>query len=250
VGQDQLQLHRKAVGADLADARARLEGCDADSELVGLALACLAPKAADRPRDAQAVADALTAHLDGVQERLHKAELAEAAAKARLAEEAKRRRLALALAGCVLALVALGSLTPPFVLERLRPGFRADPRRVSRLIAGLSSEEWRVRHKASEELAKFVESAEPSLRRALAATRDLEVRLRLKRLLHRPDPTPEKVRFWRAVEVLERIGTAKAREVLRFIAREVPGGWQEREATAALQRLSKPGRQPARSVSR
>jgi serine/threonine-protein kinase len=111
VGKDPVQVHRKAIGADLADARARLEGCGADAELLGLALACLAPQAADRPRDAQAVADALTAYLDGVQTRLRQAELAQAEARARAAEEAKRRRLALALAGTVLLAVALGGGT-------------------------------------------------------------------------------------------------------------------------------------------
>src|SRR5262249_52884881 len=60
------------------------------------------------PKDAQAVADALMAYLDGVQERLHKAELAEAEAKAKAIEEVKRRRLTLALAATVLVAVTLG----------------------------------------------------------------------------------------------------------------------------------------------
>jgi tetratricopeptide (TPR) repeat protein len=108
VGKDALQVRRQAADADLADARARLEGCGADAELAGLALACLAPRPADRPRNAQAVADTLTAYLDGVQARLRQAELAQAEARARAAEEAKRRRLALALAGTVLLAVSLG----------------------------------------------------------------------------------------------------------------------------------------------
>ncbi len=52
--------------------------------------------------------EALTAYLDGVQERLHKAELAEAEARARAVEEAKRRRLTLALASTVLLAMTLG----------------------------------------------------------------------------------------------------------------------------------------------
>jgi superkiller protein 3 len=62
----------------------------------------------DRPKDAQAVADALTAYLDGVQERLRQAELAEAEARARAIEEAKWRRLTLALAATVLLAMTLG----------------------------------------------------------------------------------------------------------------------------------------------
>src|SRR5262249_40703752 len=80
----------------------------ADQELIALTRACLSPEAMDRPRDAQAVADGLTAYLDGVQERLHKAELAEAEAKAKAIEEAKRRRLTLALAAKVLLVLSLG----------------------------------------------------------------------------------------------------------------------------------------------
>jgi tetratricopeptide (TPR) repeat protein len=105
VGQDLLQLHRLAAAADLGDARARLERCGADTELVELALACLAVKAADRPPSAQAVTDRLKSYLEGVQARLRKAELAEAEARARAGEEARRRRLALALAGTVLLAV-------------------------------------------------------------------------------------------------------------------------------------------------
>jgi serine/threonine-protein kinase len=109
VSKDSVQVHRKAACADLAEAHARLEGCGADAELVGLALACLAPRPADRPRDAKAVAEALATYLDGVQARLRKAELAQAEARARAAEEAKRRRLALSLAGTVLLAVSAGS---------------------------------------------------------------------------------------------------------------------------------------------
>jgi tetratricopeptide (TPR) repeat protein len=108
LGKDALQLRRQAASADLADAHARLESCGADAELVELALACLAPTPADRPRNAQAVAEALTAYLDSVQERLRKSELAQAEARARAAGEAKRRRLALALTCTVLLALSLG----------------------------------------------------------------------------------------------------------------------------------------------
>ena len=73
-----------------------------------MTIACLAPEIVDRPKDAQAVVDALTTYFDGVQERLRRAELAEAETRARAGEEAKRRRLALALASTVLLAAALG----------------------------------------------------------------------------------------------------------------------------------------------
>jgi serine/threonine-protein kinase len=108
VGRSPEEVRRKAANGDLADALSRLAGCGADAELLELTRSCLAPEASDRPKDAQAVADALTAYLDGVQARLHRAELAEAEAKARVAEEAKRRKLTLALAAMVLLAVTLG----------------------------------------------------------------------------------------------------------------------------------------------
>jgi serine/threonine-protein kinase len=108
VGRSGEEVRRKAANGDLADATARLDACGADAELVGLTKTCLSPEATDRPKDAQVVADGLTAYLNGVQERLRQAELAQAEAKAKASEEAKRRRLALALAGTVLLALTLG----------------------------------------------------------------------------------------------------------------------------------------------
>jgi serine/threonine-protein kinase len=107
VGRSSEEVRRKAANGDLADALTRLTGCGAEEELLELTRSCLAPEAIDRPRDAQAVADRLTAYLDGVQARLHRAELAEAEARARAREEVKRRRLTLALAAVVLLALTL-----------------------------------------------------------------------------------------------------------------------------------------------
>jgi serine/threonine-protein kinase len=118
VGRSAEEVRRKAANGDLADARSRLDACGADAELIALTNACLSPEAIDRPKDAQAVTVALTAYLDGVQERLHRAELDKVAALARAdeeihtrrmaeaktIEERKRRRAQLALAAAVTAL--------------------------------------------------------------------------------------------------------------------------------------------------
>jgi serine/threonine-protein kinase len=108
VGRSSEELRRQACNGDLADATARLGACGADAELIVLTRNCLAAEAFDRPKDAQAVADGLSAYLTGVQERLHQAELAEVEARARAGEEARRRRLTLALAGTVLLALTLG----------------------------------------------------------------------------------------------------------------------------------------------
>ena len=92
------EIHRKAARGDLTDAFGRLDACGADAELAGLARECLACEPEDRPRNAGAVTERLTAYLAGVQERLRTAELARVEAQARAEEEAKRRILADALA--------------------------------------------------------------------------------------------------------------------------------------------------------
>jgi serine/threonine-protein kinase len=129
VGRSAEEVRRKAANGDLTECLTRLDGCGADPELIALTKACLAPEAIDRPRDAHAVADALTAYQGGVQERLHQAELARAAevarteeaqataaqerkarqaAQARAVAERRARRLTLALAATMLLCVALG----------------------------------------------------------------------------------------------------------------------------------------------
>ena len=75
------------------------------SELIALTKKCLAAEAIDRPKDAQEVADGLSAYLDGVQERLQTAERERAVALAREVEERKRRKVQLALAASVLAMM-------------------------------------------------------------------------------------------------------------------------------------------------
>jgi serine/threonine-protein kinase len=88
------EAQAKAQAGRLEGAYARLEGCGADAELVGLARRCLAAAPADRPRNAEAVAEAVTGYLNSVAERLHRAELERAAADARAEEEARTRQMA------------------------------------------------------------------------------------------------------------------------------------------------------------
>jgi serine/threonine-protein kinase len=102
------EVYHQAQQGDLSGARSRLEACGADGELVRLAQHCLAADAAARPRDAGAVARALMAHLNSVQERLRQAEMERAAAQARAKAERKARRWTVIAAAAVLAVVSLG----------------------------------------------------------------------------------------------------------------------------------------------
>jgi serine/threonine-protein kinase len=118
VGRSYEEVRRKAANGDLADATARLDGCGADADLIALTKACLSPEAIDRPKDAQAVADALTAYLNGVQERAQAAQRERAVAVARAVEERRRRKVQLALAASVLALLTLGGLGTAYYLQQ------------------------------------------------------------------------------------------------------------------------------------
>jgi serine/threonine-protein kinase len=108
---------RKAQTAQLDGAFGRLADCGADAQLVGLARRCLAAEPWDRPRDANAVAAAVTTYQESVAERLRRAELAQAAeaaraeeAKATAAAERKARRRTRALAASVLAFVTVAAV--------------------------------------------------------------------------------------------------------------------------------------------
>ncbi|MFN0018775.1 MAG: tetratricopeptide repeat protein [Pirellulaceae bacterium] len=100
----------QAVRADLEGAFRRLDASGADPELVSLAKICLAPDLAGRPASAAQVAEQVTGYLTSVQDRLHAAELASAAAQAKAGEERKRRRVTLALAATALLLIGGTSL--------------------------------------------------------------------------------------------------------------------------------------------
>ncbi len=108
VGKTGDQVYRKAMAANLADAFARLDACGADREWVELCQRCLAAEPGDRPRDAGAVAEAVSDHLATIEGRLRRAEQERAAAEARAAEQKKRRRVQRALALAIGLLVVGG----------------------------------------------------------------------------------------------------------------------------------------------
>jgi tetratricopeptide (TPR) repeat protein len=104
-GRDAEQVYRRAMGANQADAHARLDACGAEPELVGLCRRCLAPEPADRPRDAGEVAAAVAEFRAAAEERARRAELD----RVRATEQAKRRRVQALLAVAVGLLVCGGA---------------------------------------------------------------------------------------------------------------------------------------------
>jgi hypothetical protein len=125
--------------------------------------------------------------------------------------------------------------------DRVLPARPADPEQVARLIADLDSDDFTTRDRASQELGTLDGTAEAQMRDALKeGRRSAESRGRLKELLARPQRwPPERLRVARALEVLERVGTPGAREVLKGLADGARGAWLTREARAALERLGR-----------
>jgi serine/threonine-protein kinase len=96
-----------AVRGQLAECFGRLEGCGADVTLIELCKQCLAPDRDARPRNAGAVAGAVTTYLAEVERRAQQAELHRAALAVEAREQRKRLRIQLLL-GVALGLLLLG----------------------------------------------------------------------------------------------------------------------------------------------
>ncbi len=134
--------------------------------------------------------------------------------------------------------------TVEFLRARLKPVPIPDPKRIDQLIAALDANGFEERKQAKAELDSLAEIVEPALRTAAKTLASAEVGKQLADLLEkfaerRLKPTPAQLRPVRAVEVLEAVGTAEARDVLRTLAKGAPGASQTREARASLQRLER-----------
>jgi WD40 repeat protein len=126
--------------------------------------------------------------------------------------------------------------------KHLQPAPPIDMKEVQKLIDELGSDVYKVRQKANAELLKMGERAVPAIDKALAKQPALETKTRLEQVRAKLTAvvlTDDKLRTYRAVEVLERIGTPEARQVLQTLADGAPGAFSTTTAQAALDRLKK-----------
>lgn len=126
--------------------------------------------------------------------------------------------------------------------KHLHPALPADPRRLRRLLTDLESEQFTVREKAQEELAKLGDLAEAALRKTLNTKPTLEVRRHVQAMLEHlrgPVTRPELLQSLRAVAVLEDIGTPETRQLLEKLTKGAPEARLTREAKASLRRLER-----------
>jgi WD40 repeat protein len=138
------------------------------------------------------------------------------------------------------ALSAAPGQAVPLLKARLVKEPMLSAERLARLVADLDSARFQEREKASAELERFGKLAEPALRDVLKGEPPLELRRRVEQILARTERRvlpPEEVRTLRAIEVLERISTREARDLLREIAEAGKGTLRGRDARAALDRL-------------
>jgi hypothetical protein len=124
----------------------------------------------------------------------------------------------------------------PYLKEALRPAPPADAQQVARLVGELDDKNFAVRDQAVRALEELGAAAEAALRKALEGKVTLEVRQRLEQILAKRDK--EAVRQLRAVEVLEVIGTAEARQALEAVAKSALIPRVAEGAGAALRRLA------------
>jgi WD domain, G-beta repeat/WD40-like Beta Propeller Repeat len=130
----------------------------------------------------------------------------------------------------------------PFLQEHLKPAAAASPQRVAALLADLDGGQFVARRRASEELEKLGASVAAAIQARLADGPSLELQQRLEALLLKldsPTMSPEQLRAVRAVQLLECIGTANARQLLDKLAQGAPGFRLSEEAKRALQRLDR-----------
>jgi RNA polymerase sigma factor (sigma-70 family) len=134
--------------------------------------------------------------------------------------------------------------TVAYLRTRLTPVAVVEEKRLTRLIADLDSGQFAVREKAARELEQLDEAAAHACRQALEGRPSAEVRRRLEALVEKQsrqkwDPSRERLRALRTLEVLEFLGTPEARQVLKSLGAGAPDARLTRDAKASLGRVDR-----------
>jgi WD40 repeat protein len=154
--------------------------------------------------------------------------------------EALSDRDAVAANRALAALAAAPARTLPLFKERLHPiGKPLEREQLALLIDELDDESFQVRQRATRELALAGPDAADALREALDKNPSAESKRRIEDLLSRlkKGGDPRRLRFLRAIEVLERIGTPAARDILRDLAEKPQPAELRDEVRASLRRM-------------
>jgi WD40 domain-containing protein len=122
--------------------------------------------------------------------------------------------------------------------EKLKPIVGPDAATVARWVSELDSPTFRVREKASNNLATMGESAREQLEAGLKSAPSAEARFRLTRLLSviNSQVSPAKLQPLRALEVLEKIGGPEAKAQLETLAKQSTDAEIRKEIDRVLER--------------
>jgi WD40 repeat protein len=126
-----------------------------------------------------------------------------------------------------------------WIKDRLKPAAPLDADRVRDLIKQLDDTRYKVREQATSDLLNIGEQLLPVIHKALDARPSPESEKRLRELREKMTSMMlqgERLRAFRAVEVLELIGTPQARQVLQALADGAAEALRTRSAQAALRR--------------
>ncbi len=141
------------------------------------------------------------------------------------------------------ALILAPDQAVDLLAQQLRPIPEGKTRKAAaQLIEEINHQKFAVREAAVRELQARGWEVALELRQALRNPPSADARVRLEKLVANLDdfkPDPEDLRRQRAVQVLERIGTEKARTLLRKLAEGAPWAEQTRDVRAALSRLER-----------
>ncbi len=135
--------------------------------------------------------------------------------------------------------LASPSATGAFLKAQLKPAAPLDRNRIADLIAQLDDNQYEVRDRAHGELLNIGAHLVPDLDTALAGNLPAEPRRRLEDLRTKLTDgilRGDHLRLHRAVELLERLGTPEARQVLHSLAAGAAGAPVTISAQAALKR--------------
>jgi RNA polymerase sigma factor (sigma-70 family) len=142
----------------------------------------------------------------------------------------------------VAALAGTPRTAVPFLRDHVKPATAADSKQVDKWIADLDSEDFATREAATTGLKKLGAQAASALKKALAGTPSPEARRVAEELLRSAGENGsagDGLRNWRAVEILERIGTPESRELLKDLAKGPAEDQLTIAAAAALRRSGK-----------
>lgn len=126
-----------------------------------------------------------------------------------------------------------------FLTTRLRPIPPPDRSAFPRILQALTASDQGQREKAAADLLRYGELAEPIIREMLQENSAADLRVRLEQVLLRlrsATPSPEIMRELRVVELLVRLGSSGARQLLQELARGVPEALLTEAARSALER--------------